>query len=268
MTSKPELPDQAIIVRAIHALCDLAAIETLRHFRVPVDVINKQVEGFDPVTVADRAAETTIRNYLRQNFPDHGIVGEELAPVNPDADICWIIDPVDGTRAYISGLPSWGTLIGVNYRGTPVAGVMHQPFIGEKYFCDGKVSYLEHREKTVALSTSDIANLSEATLMTTSPELFTGKEAEAFNSVSNACRLTRYGFDCYAYAMVAAGNVELVVENGLKAYDIAPLIPIVEAAGGIVTTWDGGSAAQGGNIIAAANRHVHAMAVELLMSKS
>ena len=252
-----------LIETTLHALCDLAEVQTIRHFRAPMEITNKLEKGFDPVTIADQAAETAIRTYLIKHFPDHGILGEEHASINENADYCWIIDPIDGTRAYISGLPTWGTLIGLSYKGTPIAGVMHQPFTGEKFLYAGKHSFLEHHQKKQRMSTSSVTDLGQATLMSTAPELFTGSDENAFSQLSKACRLTRFGFDCYAYAMVAAGHVELVVECGLNAYDIAPLIPVIEQAGGCVASWKGESAAGGGKVIAAANDHILNAALEI-----
>lgn len=256
---KPDL-----IATTLHILCDLAKTETMRHFRAPMAVTNKLESGFDPVTIADRAAETAIRNHLIEHFPDHGILGEEHASINKDADYCWIIDPIDGTRAFISGLPTWGTLIGLSYKGEPIAGVMHQPFTGEKFFTSGKESFLEHENKNQVLKSSPVTELSQATLMSTAPELLVGTSLDGFSALSKSCRLTRFGFDCYAYAMVAAGHVELVVECGLNTYDIAPLIPMIRQAGGEVTSWKGTSAADGGKVVAAANPVILAKALEIL----
>ncbi|MGB7335731.1 MAG: histidinol-phosphatase [Salaquimonas sp.] len=258
------LLSSADIAKAIDTLCSLAETETIKHFRAPLEISNKLQKGFDPVTVADKAAEAVIRRYIMERFPDHGILGEEEEPFQIDADYCWIIDPIDGTRAFISGLPTWGTLIGLNFKGKPIAGVMHQPFTEEKYICDSQNVYLQHQGKKSGLRTSAKTQLSEATIMSTAPELFSGKDQTAFEALKNKCQLTRFGFDCYAYAMVAAGNIELVVECGLNAYDIAPLIPIIEKAGGLVTSWDGSSAANGGKVIAAANPELLQAALEIL----
>lgn len=175
-----------------------------------------------------------------------------------------MIDPIDGTRAYISGLPSWGTLIGLTHQGTPIAGVMQQPHTDEHYMAVPGRAFLAKAGTESGLATSNVTSLEEATLMTTDPFLFEGTEWTIFNSLKDACRLTRYGFDCYAYAMVAAGNIDLVIESGLNTFDIAPLIPIINEAGGLVTTWDGKDASQGGRVIAAANETVHAAAIDLI----
>lgn len=248
----------------LHELCDAADAVTLPQFRKTMRVNNKDEAGFDPVTVADEGAETAIRAVIEARYPDHGILGEEHAAHNPAARWQWIIDPIDGTRAFISGLPSWGTLIGLYHDGKPVAGMMSQPFTQERFWSAGKGSFARHHANVAALATSAISEISQARVMTTSPFLFSEPERIAYQCVENACLLPRYGFDCYAYAMLAAGNVELVIEAGLKAYDIAALIPVITQAGGIVTRWDGSNAGQGGRILAAANAPLHAQALELL----
>ncbi len=251
----------------LHALCDAAAAQTLPRFRLAMSVENKEAAGFDPVTEADRAAESAIRALILKRYPDHGIVGEEEDAVRPDAEYCWIIDPIDGTRSFICGLPSWGTLIGLQHRGKPVAGVMSQPFTGERYIGHAGGAFLVHNGTRSPISTRRTARLADAMLMTTTPFLFDEGDIDRYRAVEAACRLTRYGYDCYAYAMVAAGQIDLVVESSLKSYDIAPLIPVIEAAGGIVTTWDGGPANEGGRILAAANPALHGEAMRLLAGK-
>lgn len=236
----------------------------MARFRKKIHVDNKMAAGFDPVTEADRAAEAAIRKHLARTFPTHGIIGEEEDDINPEAEYCWIIDPIDGTRSFICGLPGWGTLIGLMHNGVPIAGVMHQPFTGEKFFTGGEASFLEHGGTLEVLQASGVEELCSAIMMSTAPELFKGAEAGIFASMREKARLVRYGFDCYAYALVAAGHVDLVMESGLNAFDIAPLIPIIERAGGIVTNWQGGSAASGGQVLACANRVLHREAIEVI----
>jgi len=249
----------------LNHLCDLAQVETLSRFRNTLDISNKLAgAGFDPVTEADRAAEQVIRTAIEKQFPDHGILGEEFGTSNPDAEHFWIIDPIDGTRAFISGLPTWGTLIGLYENGKPCAGIMHQPFTGERYVCDGGQSVLVHNNKTRKLATSQTASLSDAIIMTTSPALFSVAELEHYKKLEVACKLPRYGADCYAYCLLASGHVDLVVEAGLNPYDIAALIPIVECAGGVFTDWQGGSPAMGGQVLVAANADLHRQAMALL----
>ena len=248
----------------LNTLCDLAQVETLGRFRKPVEISNKLDDGFDPVTEADKAAETVLRKAILERFGNHGILGEEFGSINPDAQYQWIIDPIDGTKAFIAGLPTWGTLIGLYKDGQPFAGIMHQPFTGERYLCDGLKTMLHHNKQSGLLKTSSVSSLSDSILMTTSPALFSSEELPVYQKIEQAVKLPRYGTDCYAYCLLASGHVDLVVEAGLNAYDIAALIPIVEKAGGVFTNWQGGSAAQGGQVLAAANSNLHKAALELL----
>lgn len=273
------------LMAAGHRYCDLARTAILPFFRADARMADKAVatvaadiEGgrvggemaFDPVTAADTAAERAIREAIAAEFPDHGVFGEELGTLRPDAPTRWIIDPVDGTRAFITGSPLWGTLIGCTNEGAPALGFMDQPFTAERFWADGKTAYwargapLDPRDaKRIAVRTG--IPLQAAILTTTHPDLFAkGAEKSAFARVSSKVRTTRYGGDCYGYALLALGGVDLVVEAGLKAYDIAPLIPIIEGAGGIVTDWRGGSAASGGNVVAAGDPRLHAEVLELL----
>jgi len=241
-----------------------AAAETLPRFRQNGAVTNKLSGGFDPVTEADRSAEQAIRRLIREHFPDHGIVGEEFGTEKGDSRHLWIIDPIDGTRAFISGLPLWGTLVGLTIDGDAVAGLMSQPFTGELYYADKNGAYYEGPGQPRRLATRRTTSLGDATLCTTTPSLFDGKRRALYDRVEQAVRLPRYGTDCYGYAMVAAGHVDLVIESGLQAYDIVALIPIIEQAGGVVTTWAGEPAEAGGDIVAAATPELHAQALEFL----
>ena len=250
------------IAATLHQLADAAERETLPRFRAPLDVRNKLASGFDPVTEGDREAERAIRAILDRRHPGHAIIGEEFGTRTGAEDWTWIVDPIDGTRAFVSGLPVWGTLIGLYHEGRPHAGMMAQPFTRERYWSDGTGAWLAVGDAEPArLSTSGTEDLSAATLMTVDPHLFEGAEERVWHRMRGEARLTRYGCDCYAYAMVAAGHVDLVIETGMQIYDIAALIPIIEHAGGIVTSWEGTSPAQGGRIIAAANRTLHAAAL-------
>ena len=242
-----------------------AAAETLPRFRRFGDVANKLEGGFDPVTEADREAEKAVRALIRAEYPGQGILGEEFGSENASSDHVWVIDPIDGTRSFISGIPLWGTLVGLTRRGNAVAGMMAQPFIGELFYAAGGEAWYEgpHGARQ-RLSARKTVALSEATLCTTTPALFQGDRRVAYDRLEKAVRLARYGTDCYAYAMLAAGNVDLVVEVGLQPYDIVALIPIIEAAGGVVTEWSGGPAEDGGGIVAAATPELHAAAMDAL----
>jgi len=253
-------PDRAFF----DLLADEARKETLPRFRVGADVVNKEAGGFDPVTEGDRAAEIAIRAVIEQHFPDHGILGEEHGSVGLDREYVWVIDPIDGTRAFISGVPVWGTLIGLYRNGEAVMGLIDQPFTGERYFADGTVSRYSGPDGSKVLSARACESLSDAILFTTSPHLFVDGRKARFEAVQEKVRLFRYGCDCYAYALLAAGHIDLVVECGLKPYDVGGLIPVIEQAGGIITTWDGGPAENGGEIIAAGSRKVYDAAMAIL----
>ncbi|MDB5538824.1 MAG: inositol monophosphatase [Devosia sp.] len=244
---------------------EIAASHTLPRFRSGLAVDNKEAGGFDPVTEADREAERAIRELIGKRFPDHAIIGEEWDDKAGSGPFAWIIDPIDGTRAFITGVPVWGTLIGLTVNGRAVAGLMGQPFTGEIYLSlPGEATYYRGFDKE-PLKTSKVIELSKAKLTTTSPDLFerTGL-VEPWTRLRRAVLTTRYGLDCYGYALMAAGHIDLVVEAGLKDVDICPLIPLIENAGGVVTTWDGGRAEQGGNCVAAATPELHAAAMAVL----
>lgn len=246
-------------------LAAAASHEALAYFRQPLTITNKEDEGFDPVTLADKNAEKAMRAIISREFPEHGLLGEEFANERLDAEYVWVMDPIDGTRAFISGLPVWGSLVGLKKDGKPILGQMTQPFTRERYCGDGETAWYEGPDGTRTLQTRQTTTtLDQATLFTTTPALFTETERKAYDRLESAVRLPRYGCDCYAYCMVAAGMVDLVVESGLNEFDIMPLIPIIEGAGGIVTNWQGGTAHAGGQVIAAANRGVHQAALKAL----
>lgn len=237
-------------------------------FRTALGVEDKNRSGaFDPVTAADRAAEQAMRMLIRQRFPDHGIIGEEFGAERGDAQYVWILDPIDGTKAFISGMPAWGTLIALTRAGKPVYGMMHQPFIGERFCGDGAAAAYRGPAGGRALRVRPCEDLSAAVLYTTSPRHMNAFDRSAFSRVEEAARLSRYGGDCYSYCMLAAGCIDLIVETDLKPYDIAALIPIIEGAGGVVTGWDGGAwdgGAGPARIVAAGDRRIHAQALAIL----
>lgn len=236
----------------------------LPYFRSGLEVVDKGEGGFDPVTAGDKAGEAAMRERIEREYPDHGILGEEYGTVRADAEHVWVLDPIDGTRAFISGLPTWGTLIGLKRRGKPVLGAMNQPFTAEFYAGDGERAWYRGPDGGRDLRCRPCTELAQATLMTTSPFLFTQDEQPAYSRVAEQVKLTRYGTDCYAYCMVAAGHVDVVIESGLKPYDIVALIPIIEGAGGVVTNWQGGSAADGGQVLACGDPTLHARILDLM----
>ncbi|MGC4025064.1 MAG: histidinol-phosphatase [Mesorhizobium sp.] len=241
-----------------------AARESLPRFRQQGAVTNKVEGGFDPVTEADRQAERSIRALINEQFPDHGILGEEFGSENADAEHVWVVDPIDGTRSFISGIPLWGTLVGLTRNGDAIAGMMAQPFIGELFYATGQGAFYEGPHGANKLAARTTESIADATMCTTTPLLFKDAQKDAFGRLEKAVQLSRYGTDCYAYAMVAAGQVDLVVETALQPYDIVALIPIIEQAGGKITNWDGGPAEQGGSIVAAANARLHDAAMKIL----
>jgi myo-inositol-1(or 4)-monophosphatase len=248
-----------------HQLADAARNEIAPYFR-NVSTDNKfGPGGFDPVTAADRATERAMRDLIAAHYPTHRVYGEEEGGSLSDDIPTWVLDPIDGTRAFICGLPTWGTLIALDLGQGPVVGVLDQGFTAERFFaaCDG--AYLTRDGQTHRLAARKTVRLEDATLATTSPDLFTDpNEASVFNTLRDRVRMTRYGTDCYAYAMLAAGHIDLVVESGLKPYDIQALIPIIEQAGGVITTWDGGSPRKAGRIVAAATAELHQAACAVL----
>lgn len=237
----------------------------LPYFRTALAAEDKSDGGaFDPVTEADKAAEAVMRRLIAERLPEHGIVGEEYGNEREGADLVWVLDPIDGTKAFVSGLPLWGTLIGLLEGGRARRGMMHQPFIGERFFGDGTTAGYRGPHGSGSLCTRPCASLAEATLSTTSPHLIPADHLERYRAVEREVRLTRYGYDCYAYCMLAAGHIDLVIEAGLKPYDIVALIPIIEGAGGIVTSWSGGPAESGGAIVACGDRRLHEAVLPLL----
>jgi histidinol phosphatase-like enzyme (inositol monophosphatase family) len=259
--------DPAAVRQTLLDAAEAAAAITLPRFRTNLAIDNKWKQGFDPVTEADRNAELAIRELIGARFPGHGIVGEEWDDKAAESSFTWIIDPIDGTRAFITGVPVWGTLIGLMIEGKSVAGLMAQPFTGEVYLgLPGKSRYYRGTDR-LDLWTSPVTDISKARLTTTSPDMFAHPERalwQQWSAINDAAMTTRYGLDCYGYCLLAAGHIDIVVEAGLKDVDIAPLIPLIVNAGGVVTTWEGGPAEAGGNCIAAATPELHAAALRLL----
>ncbi len=254
----------------VDRLAQVSGEAIMPFFRTAFAMEDKSGGGvFDPVTEADRAAEAAMRRLIGETFPNHGVIGEEFGAAGETSDYVWVLDPIDGTKSFISGLPLWGTLIGLLHKGAPCYGLMHQPFTREKFYGDGAEAHWRGRganggEASRRLLTRPCAGLDRATLMTTSPKLIPEPLRPRYEILENRTRLARYGGDCYAYCMLAAGHVDLVVEAGLNIYDIVALIPIVRGAGGVVTTWDGGDPSKGGAIVAAGDKRVHEQALEAL----
>ncbi len=256
------VPDR--FIGLANELADAARPIAARYFRTQVAIDDKTDNS--PVTIADREAETAMRDLLTRHVPEHGVFGEEHGAVRTDAEYVWVLDPIDGTKSFISGMPVWGTLIALTRLGEPVFGLMHQPFMRETFSGDGLAADYRGPAGKRSLRSRSCTGLSDAILFTTSPLLMNETDRAAFRKVEATVKLSRYGGDCYAYCMLAAGHIDLVIETELKPYDILPLIPILAGAGAVVTSWDGGPAALGGRVIAAGDARVHAAALELLKS--
>lgn len=253
------------LIQTAHALADAARSATLAHFRSPgLAADNKLAGGFDPVTAADREAEAAMRAILAERRPDDAIFGEEYGVKVGTSGLVWVLDPVDGTRSFLAGTPTWGVLIAVGDDSGPRLGVIDQPYIGERFTGGFGTAEVIGPQGRRGLATRSPRPLAEAILFTTFPEIGTSAERAGFDALKAKVKLTRYGLDCYAYALVAAGQIDLVVEAGLQAYDVQAPIAVIEAAGGVMTDWRGGPAKDGGRVVAAANAEVHAAALEIL----
>jgi len=244
---------QAELERFLLELDAAAAAVTLPLFRTGLDVINKAGQNaFDPVTAADHGAEAAIRQLIAQRFPSHGVIGEEYGEDRPDAEFVWILDPVDGTRAFVSGIPLWAHLIGLRYQGQPVMGAIGQPYLQEVFLGVPSGSRLIRPEGERPLRVRPCPRLTEATLAATDPvACFSPSEQGAWSQVRAAARLTRLGGDAYIFALVALGAIDIVVEAGLKTWDIDPIVPVIENAGGLVTDWRGRTLGRHGGQVAA-----------------
>ena len=247
------------------AVADAAAAVIAPYFRNPLPITDKGRPGFfDPVTEADRRAEEVMRETIAAEFPKDGIIGEEFGTTPGTSGFDWVLDPIDGTRSFLAGNPLWGILIGLEHHGQTVLGLLDQPFLHER-FTGCKTAELRDPHGVRKVHTRQCRALSDALICTTHPlTYFDDEQRVKFHRVEEACRFSRYGGDCYSYALLAMGHVDLVIEAGLKHWDVAALIPLVTAAGGVLTGWNGDPVPRGGNVIAAGDPRIHAAAVELL----
>ncbi|KAI5079750.1 hypothetical protein GOP47_0005229 [Adiantum capillus-veneris] len=257
-------------VELAHQLADAAGEILLKYFRKRIEITDK--EDLSPVTIADQAAEQAMRSLVSKRFPSHAIFGEEWGLESPTEDIefVWVLDPIDGTKSFITGKPVFGTLISLLYREIPIIGIIDQPVLRERWVgVKGKKSILNGEEIETRLCSS----LSNAYLYTTSPHLFLGAAAEAFSRVRDKVKVPLYGCDCYAYGLLAAGHVDLVIESGLKPYDFLALVPVVEGAGGLLTDWKGqplrwwpspAGKLHGTDVIAAGDKRIYEAALAAL----
>ncbi|MBC7133967.1 MAG: inositol monophosphatase family protein [Roseovarius sp.] len=249
-----------------HALADAARDVILPYFRGDaLETENKhRGGGFDPVTAADRAAERAMRAVLAERRPEDGILGEEFGAQPGRSGLTWVLDPIDGTRAFMAGAPTWGVLVAVSDAGGPIYGLIDQPYIGERFEGGLGCARMTGPLGARALRARGDRPLCEALLFSTFPEIGDAGESARFHALAREVRLTRYGLDCYAYALIASGQIDLVVEAGLSAYDIQAPMAVIRAAGGIVTDWEGGPVHQGGRVLAAAGRAQHEAALAIL----
>jgi len=252
----PEFTDFAL------KLASTARAETLPRWRAGVSAEDKGGGAFDPVTEADREAERVMRSLIEQHFPDHGVSGEEFGETGGTSSFIWSLDPVDGTRSFMCRLPTWTTLIALLEQNVPILGVIDAPVLGETYVGSGEGSWLYGGENNLEVRTSGCTRLDDARLSTTDPYLF--NEPRPFERIRERVKVTRYGHDGYAYACVAAGTLDLVIESGLKPHDYNALIPVVRGAGGHIGDWQGGADFIAGQVIAAATRELYEEAVALL----
>ncbi len=272
-SSGARLSDQRLreYLKFAEELADAARKVILPHFRSDVSIVDKSGgdSAFDPVTAADRGAEEIMRQMIRETYPDHGILGEEFgdhpAAEGSEPPVTWVIDPIDGTKSFIAGFPTWGVLIGINDGTGAVAGIMDQPFTGERFLGGPDGATLNGRP----LKTRHCRDLKTAALYCTDRSMFRQPDQlAAFDHIASRVAYTRFGGDCYAYCMLAHGLIDLVIEGSLKPYDIQALIPIVRAAGGVITDWNGGSPEESGRVVAAGDPALHQQVLDSLASSA
>ncbi|MGP3698768.1 inositol monophosphatase family protein [Rhodobacter sp. NSM] len=261
--------ETAELIDTAAEMAEAAREATLLHFRsMALLAETKETDRFDPVTVADRLCEERMRAILARRRPQDAILGEEMGRTRGDSGLTWVLDPIDGTRSYLCGTPTWGVLISVADETGPIYGLIDQPYIKERFEGGfGRARVIGPMGER-GLATRSARPLSEAILMSTFPEVGTAEEGAAFRRLAGQVKLTRYGTDCYGYALLAAGQIDLVVEAGLQPYDVQAPMAVIEAAGGIVTDWEGRRNPNGGRVIAAASPEVHALALRILRDEA
>lgn len=259
--------DSGPFIAFANELADAAGNVIRPWFRVRLDVVDKGTgrAGYDPVTEADREGEAAMRRLIAERYPTHGVIGEEHGEERGTEPFTWVLDPIDGTRAFICGQTQWGVLIALNDGTRPIVGILEQPITRERWIGANGESHLVTATGREKLQTRACASLAEAVLTTTHPTgYFTLEEQGAFKRLALGARMTRFGGDCYAYGLLALGFVDLIVEAALKPWDIQALIPIIEGAGGVITDWQGGDPQNGGRIVAAGDKRIHAEALAVL----
>lgn len=252
--------EAAAYLEFAHDIAIAAGEAILPHFRNALAVEDKRnYMGYDPVTVADRAAESVIRAAIRARFPEHGILGEEHGREAGTSPLTWVIDPIDGTKSFILGHLHWGVLVALHDGARPVVGVTHQPFVGESFLgITGGASQWRRGGDSRILRTRECPRSEDAWVVTTDPRQFASPaEKRALERVTNGARFLRYGGDCYCYTQLAMGLADVVIETGLQPYDVQALIPLIEGAGGVITNWAGGPCDQGGSVLACGDPRLH-----------
>ena len=260
--------DLSALAAFAHRLADASGAAILPYFRSELGVDDKGAakgQAFDPVTAADRDAETAIRALIAAEYPGHGILGEEHGHEAGTSPLTWVLDPIDGTRAFITGGPQWGTLIALNDGAAPVLGLLDQPFTRERWIGHSGRTELHAGGAVRRLKTRPCPTVAEAVISSTHPwSYFSAAEQAAFRAIDAKARMSRFGGDCYAYGLLAMGFMDAVIESALQPWDVQALIPIVEGAGGIMTTWTGGDAQDGGQVVASGDERLHAQLLKLL----
>lgn len=248
-------PDWTELTRFAIALAQHSATAILPYFRRNTAVAVKDGPVWDPVTEGDRAGERAIRKMIEERYPEHGILGEEYGAKESRSPFTWVLDPVDGTRSFVCGMPTWATLIGLSFEGRPVVGLMNQPVVGDMFYGNPEGSWHDYRGTATRIAARKNVGLSHASIGTTAPELYRSEENQRrFQTLKAKAQLTRYGGDAYFFCLMAAGHIDIAMDCGLQAYDIAPLLPIVTGAGGFAAEWTGGDLNRGGNVISAGSR--------------
>jgi histidinol phosphatase-like enzyme (inositol monophosphatase family) len=258
-------PDWDELTRFAITLAKESAKAILPYFRRNADIEVKDGPVWDPVTEGDRAGERIIRQLIEEHFPDHAIHGEEYGVKEGRSPFTWVLDPVDGTRAFVCGMPTWATLIGLSFEGRPVLGLMNQPVVGDMFYGNPSGAWHDYRGHVTAMSTRRGVKLPHATIGTTAPELYRSPENQRrFQALRESAQLTRYGGDAYFFCMMAAGHIDIAMDCGLQPYDIIPLLPIVIGAGGVAAEWTGGDLSRGGNVITAGSESLLAEALAIM----
>ena len=254
------------LISFAHRLADASGAVIRPHFRQRVEVTHKPGRGdFDPVTEADKGAERAIRAIIERERPEDGILGEEYGEKPGSNGLRWVLDPVDGTRAFITGRHEWGSLIALENDGVPVLGMLDQPVLGERFLGVNGRSVLMEQEKRTLLQTRACEEMGQAVLCATDPSVYFAPDQQTrFQRVSAAARMTRHHGDCYLFAALAMGFVDIVIEANFHRWDVAALIPLVEGAGGVITAWDGGDCRDGKTILACGDRRIHQQVIKLL----